>query len=122
MSGAFESHSQRGLFPTLVTLLPGPARDRAQAAYCYRLTYRSPLPDGTGCAMIWEVTGGRLPYQIALERDEAGNLRLHCTCADAVFRAENEGRPCKHVHGLLQLGRPRNALALPTDPHLLVGA
>jgi hypothetical protein len=39
-----------------------------------------------------------------LERDEAGNLRLHCTCADAVFRAEEDGRFCKHVRGLLQIG------------------
>ena len=29
-------------------------------------------------------------YQIALERDEAGNLRIHCTCADAIFRAEED--------------------------------
>ena len=42
--------------------------------------------------MTWEVSGGRMPYQIALERDDAGSLRIHCTCADAVFRAEDEGR------------------------------
>jgi predicted nucleic acid-binding Zn finger protein len=50
-----------------------------------------------------------MPYQIALERNEAGNLRIHCTCADAVFRAEEEGRFCKHVHGLLQVGRADQA-------------
>jgi hypothetical protein len=55
--------------------------------------------------MTWEVSGGRMPYQIALERDETGTLRIHCTCADAVFRAEDEGRFCKHVRGLLQVGR-----------------
>jgi predicted nucleic acid-binding Zn finger protein len=46
-----------------------------------------------------------MPYQIALERDEAGTLRIHCTCADAVFRAEDKGRFCKHVRGLLHIGR-----------------
>jgi hypothetical protein len=46
-----------------------------------------------------------MPYQIALERDEAGTLGIHCTCADAIFRAEEEGRFCKHVHGLLRIGR-----------------
>jgi hypothetical protein len=122
MSGMTETPYRRELFPALVTLLPGPARDRAQAAYCYRLTYRNPLPDGIGCVMIWEVTGGRLPYQIALEREEVGGLRLHCTCADHVFRAENEGRRCKHVQGLLELGASRNAPALPPGPHLSVGA
>ncbi|HEV3261028.1 MAG TPA: hypothetical protein VG013_29525 [Gemmataceae bacterium] len=96
-------------FPVWLTLLPGADRKRSQSSYCYRLTYQNPLAGGTGCVMLWEVSGGRLPYQIALERDEAGNLRLHCTCADAVFRAEAEGRFCKHVHGLLQCGRPGSA-------------
>ncbi len=122
MPGTIDLPFRQERFPTLVTLLPGPARDRTQAAYCYRLTYRNPAHEAAGCVMIWEVTGGRLAYQVALERDEAGNLRLHCTCADAVFRAENEGRPCKHVEGLLQLGRPRYLPALPPDPHLRVGA
>lgn len=122
MSGLLDAHHQRGLYPALMTLLPGPSRDRARAVYSYRLTYRNPVEDGTGCVMIWEVSGGRLPYQLALERDEAGNLRLHCTCADAIFRAENEGRFCKHVHGLLRFGRPQNGSAQPADLHLLVGA
>jgi hypothetical protein len=55
--------------------------------------------------LICEVRGGRAPYQIAVERDAAGRLQLHCTCADAVFRAEAEGRFCKHVQGLLEFGR-----------------
>jgi hypothetical protein len=59
--------------------------------------------------MTWEVTGGRMPYQIALERGETGTLGIHCTCADAVFRAEDEGRFCKHVHGLLRIGRSEDA-------------
>ena len=92
--------------PAWLTLLPGSDRKRSRTAYCYRLTYHNPLAGVAGCVMLWEVSGGRLPYQIALERDEAGNLRLHCTCADAIFRAEAEGRFCKHVHGLLQCGRP----------------
>jgi hypothetical protein len=55
--------------------------------------------------MLWHVSGGRLQYQIALERTESGNLHFHCTCADAVYRGENEGRFCKHIRGLLQLDR-----------------
>lgn len=89
----------------LYTLLPGPDRKRTQSPYTFRLTYRNPRQTRPGCVMSWEVSGGRRAYQIALERDESGNLRIHCTCADAVFRAEEVGRFCKHVHGLLQVGR-----------------
>ncbi len=96
----------------LFTYLPGPDRKRVRTAYGYRLVYRNPEPNAAGCALIWEVSGGRSPYQIALERDDAGTLRLHCTCADAVFRAEGEGRFCKHVHGLLEFGRPALPCAL----------
>jgi hypothetical protein len=69
--------------------------------YGYRLTYRNPKSATPGCVMTWEVLGGRLPYQVALERTEDGNLRVHCTCADAIYRAESTGRFCKHVQGLL---------------------
>jgi hypothetical protein len=55
--------------------------------------------------MTWEILGGRLPYQIALERTDEGNLRAHCTCADAVYRAETTGRFCKHIQGLLDFAR-----------------
>ena len=89
----------------LFTLLPGPDRKRLTRPYGYRLTYRNPDADATGCVMLWEVSGGRLHYQVALERDESGALRLHCSCADAVFRCEAEGRCCKHVRGLLAIGR-----------------
>jgi hypothetical protein len=92
----------------LFTLLPGPDRKRSRSRYGYRITYRNPDRDAVGCALTWEVSGGRLTYQIALERDAAGNLRLHCTCADAVFRAQEQGRFCKHVRGLLQFGRQGN--------------
>jgi hypothetical protein len=88
----------------LFVLLPGPDRKRVARPYGYRLTYRNPEPDAAGCALMWEVSGGRLHYQIALERDDAGELRLHCSCADAIFRCEAEGRLCKHVRGLLQIG------------------
>jgi hypothetical protein len=92
----------------LVTLmLPGSDRKRSLALYQYRVTYRNPRPGETGCAMTWEVSGGRLPYQIAAERLADGNLRWHCTCADAVYRGED--RPdhvCKHVHGLLETMPP----------------
>jgi hypothetical protein len=92
-------------FTTLYALLPGPDRKRSRRLYGYRLIHRNDDPAAPGCVMSWEVCGGRMSYQIALERDEVGNLRLHCTCADAVFRAEEQGRFCKHVHGLLQVGR-----------------
>jgi hypothetical protein len=89
----------------IFTLLPGPDRKRLIRPYGYRLTYRNPASDAAGCVMLWEVSGGRLSYQIALERDEGGGLRLHCSCADAIFRGESEGRPCKHVRGLLEIGQ-----------------
>ena len=88
----------------LFTLVPGPDRKRTAQPYGYRLTYRNPDGEAAGCVMLWEVSGGRLRYQVALERDEAGTLRLHCSCADAVFRCESEGRFCKHVRGLLEIG------------------
>jgi hypothetical protein len=87
------------------TVLPGPNRKRLHTSYAYRLTYRNPEQTAAGSVMLWEVSGGRMPYQVALERDETGNLQLHCTCADAVFRAEEEGRFCKHIHGLMEIGR-----------------
>lgn len=90
----------------LFTLLPGPDRKREARPYGYRVTYRNPDAEGVGCVMLWEVSGGRLHYQIALERDETGGLRLHCSCADAIYRGEaEEGHVCKHVRGLIDLGR-----------------
>jgi len=86
---------------TLYAVLPGPDRTRTASPYGYRIAYRNPRKSAVGCVMTWAVTGGRMPYQIALERDEAGTLRIHCTCADAVFRAEDARRFCKHVRGLL---------------------
>jgi hypothetical protein len=84
--------------------LPGPERRRLAHSYTFRLTYVNP-DDRPGCQRIWEVTGGRQPYQITLERDAHGNLHLRCSCADAIFRKDNEGRFCKHVFGLLELGK-----------------
>ena len=81
--------------------LPGPDRKRLPHTYHYRLIYRNPQPAATGCVMLWEVTGGRLGYQIAWERTEAGKSVFHCTCADAVYRRESEPRYCKHIQGLL---------------------
>src|SRR3712207_2369996 len=89
----------------LFTLLPGPTRKRTRSPYCYRLSYRSPEPEVPGCALLWEVFGGRLPYQVALERQASGGLRWHCTCADAVYRGESSDHLCKHVRGLQSLGR-----------------
>ncbi len=119
---AAESPSHPHACPVLTALLPGPDRKRADAPYRYRLSYRNPLADAVGCVMIWEVSGGRLAYQIALERDEGGNLRVHCTCADAIFRCESEGRFCKHVHGLLQFARPEHAVPPPDESYGNVGA
>jgi hypothetical protein len=100
----------------LFALLPGPTRKREPSAYCYRLTYRNPLPGEPGCALLWEVSGGRLTYQIALEREETGRLRWHCTCADAVYRGETvENHRCKHVRGLIDLGRRNTDDASPTS-------
>ena len=82
-------------------LLPGPGRKRLERSYVYRLQYLNLNPDKTGCLMTWQVEGGRLLYQIAVEQEEGGGLRCHCTCADAVYRAEEEGRYCKHVRGFL---------------------
>ena len=58
--------------------------------------------------MTWEVFGGRASYQVALEREWDGGLRWHCTCADAVYR----DRVCKHIRGLIALGRPKQQLTL----------
>src|SRR4051812_26433972 len=84
----------------VVASLPGPTRRRTPSPYCYRLTYRNPEPRAAGCALLWDVFGGRLPYQIALEREASGALRWHCTCADAVYRGESSAHLCKHVRGL----------------------
>jgi hypothetical protein len=100
---SYDPHTEPSAL-SLVTVLPGPDRKRQACSYTYRLTYRNPDPESAGCVMTWEVQGGRLPYQIAVEREDTGTLRLYCTCADAIFRAEEAGRFCKHVSGLLRLG------------------
>lgn len=87
-----------------LTVLPGPDRKRSQSLYYYRLVHRCAHPEDAGCVAVWHVLGGRMTYQIALERDEGGKHYWHCTCADAVYRAEDEGRVCKHVKGLLAFG------------------
>ena len=81
--------------------LPGPTRKRTHSPYCFRLTYRNADPREPGCALVWEVHGGRMTYQIAVEREAAGGLRWHCTCADAVYRGEDfPDYQCKHVRAL----------------------
>ncbi|QDU20869.1 hypothetical protein [Urbifossiella limnaea] len=88
-------------FALITLLLPGPDRKRKPSPYHYRITYRNPDPSEPGCVMTWDVLGGREPYQIALERTDAGNTVWHCTCADAVFHGENDhAHHCKHVSGL----------------------
>jgi hypothetical protein len=87
-----------------LAVLPGPDRKRSRSLYHYRLAYRSEHADQPGCVALWEVVGGRTAYQVALERGHAGRHFWHCTCADAVYRAEEQGRVCKHVQGLLEFG------------------
>ena len=87
--------------PLLVRPLPGPDRKRTPSAYLFRVVYRAPDAAGPGCVMAWEVAGGRQPYQIALERLVNGRLVWHCSCADAVYRGEDDPKHrCKHVRGL----------------------
>src|SRR5262249_21993674 len=101
----------------------GPDRKRTETTYSYRLTHRDLTHRGACCVMAWEVQGGRTPYQVALERDDHGNLHLHCTCADAIYRAEEKGRFCKHVRGLLEFGcRPRQPPVAPPTSVSCVGA
>jgi len=103
---SFRKQSQPLPSTVLFSSLPGPTRKRTLSTYCYRLTYRNPDPSEEGCTLLWEVYGGREIYQITLERERNGTLRWHCTCADAIYRGEDEPHTCKHVHGLLIQGRP----------------
>jgi hypothetical protein len=90
----------------MIAVLPGPDRKRTQSLYRYHLTHRSEGP-GPGCLAQWAVEGGRLSYQVALERDDQGRLHWHCTCADAVYRGEDDAHHvCKHVRGLHEFGLP----------------
>jgi len=92
--------------PRYSVVLPGPDRKRLPGEYSYRLAYRCDDPEVIGCLAAWEVAGGRDVYQIALEQQRGGWRVWHCTCADAVYRAEPQGRVCKHVLGLLAFGPP----------------
>ena len=85
-------------------LLPGPDRKRTIGPYHFHLRYRRPDQQGPGCLMTWDVVGGRMPYQLALERQENGEVRIHCTCADTVYRGDQPGHRCKHMMGFLQTG------------------
>jgi hypothetical protein len=90
----------------LATTLPGPMRKREPVPYSYRLVYQTPEPTGRGCALLWEVYGGRTMYQVALEREMDGSLVWHCTCADHVYRTHVQpNHVCKHIRGLVGIGR-----------------
>jgi len=92
----------------LSVIVPGPDRKRLPAPYAYRIAYRNAEAGDGECAMVWEVYGGRLPYQIAAERTTDGVV-YHCSCADAVYRGEdNPGHVCKHVQALLDTFPPRS--------------
>ena len=86
--------------------IPGPTRKRTPTSYRYRMTYRSEARRDRGCVFLWDVLGGRDIYQVALEREDDGRLRWHCTCADAAYRGETRPQGCKHVRGLQAIGRP----------------
>jgi hypothetical protein len=83
--------------------LRGPTRKPESAEYRFRVTYRGTAVREPGCLMTWEVTGGRSPYQLALERTETGDTRWHCTCADFAYRGEHPQYRCKHVGGLVEV-------------------
>lgn len=104
---AVRTQSDRSLLPpgVVFTTLPGPSRKRTESPYCYRLVHQDDDPRAVGCALMWEVYGGRDIYQVALERLANGKLRWHCTCADAVYRGETRPHACKHVRGLQAQGR-----------------
>jgi len=90
--------SQRSV---LISVLPGPDRKRSETLYHYQLVYRQPDTAGEGCVALWHVAGGRTAYQVALERDWRGGLSWHCTCADHVYRSEqNDRHVCKHIQGV----------------------
>lgn len=89
----------------LLADLPGPTRKRTPSRYRFVLIHRADDPAEAGCLMAWAVLGGRTAYQVALEREEGGTLRYHCTCADAVYRGADRPHQCKHVRGLRKLGR-----------------
>src|SRR5262245_59293988 len=82
---------------TLFAVLPGPDRKRRPSTYRFRLTFMNPQPAQPGCVLLWDVAGGRLGYQIALERQESGDLHWHCSCADSIYRGEDQPHVCKHV-------------------------
>ncbi len=85
-------------------ILPGPDRKRMPVPYHYRMTFRTPIPGEPGCVATWELYGGRENYQVSLERTAGGELLWHCTCPDAVYRADdNNPHYCKHVRGLIDL-------------------
>jgi hypothetical protein len=85
----------------LVAMIPGPSRKRENSIYSYRMVFRNPEPETDGCLALWHVSGGRMTYQVAIERDMQGQILWHCTCADHVFRHElSADHCCKHVGAL----------------------
>ncbi len=93
-------------------ILPGPDRKRKKKQYQYKLTYKNPCPYQRGCLLVWEVKGGREPYQISIERTDNGEIHSHCTCADAIYRGDQPGHVCKHILGFLQFNRDMRAKKL----------
>ncbi len=91
----------------LVAMLPGPTRNRDEALYQYRVVFRNPEPHTDGCLALWHVSGGRITYQVALQRNIDGQFCWHCTCADHVYRHElDPNHYCKHIHALQEFMPP----------------
>jgi hypothetical protein len=91
----------------LIAMIPGPGRRREYSIYQYRMVFRNPEPETDGCLALWHVSGGRMTYQVALQRDIQGQLCWHCTCADHVYRHElSESHCCKHVRALREFMPP----------------
>src|SRR5438105_2477313 len=70
----------RATLGLLSLVVPGPDRKRRPAPYSYRIAFRNPGATEGECVMVWDVYGGRLPYQVAAERNRTG-VRYYCTCA-----------------------------------------
>ena len=96
--------TEKPTFTLITLLLPGSDRKRRPAPYHYRITFRARPPVAPGCIATWEVYGGREEYQITLEKSPGNELLWHCTCPDAVYRAnDNNPHYCKHIRGLREL-------------------
>jgi len=100
------NYPKKPAFALITLVLPGPDRKRQPVPYHFRITFRSPTSTEPGCVATWEIYGGREEYQLSLERTHGSELIWHCTCPDAVYRADDKNPTphyCKHVRALREL-------------------